>query len=133
MIFIFLPSFLHFPILIDIILRSSQEFSEETFARLAGMVTPQAHEHHVTSIIRNFTIILRIRWTSRFKIYKYSYRCPQGLWPVAGPLHIRTLNLCSYNNGWLGIMIFHRQIISTNLDTMIYYSRNFSKAEIFKE
>ena len=73
------------PPLIDIILRSSQDSSEETFARLAGMVTPQGHEHHVSSRIRNFTIILWICWTARFKIHKDLYGYPQDLWPVTGP------------------------------------------------
>ena len=72
---------LELPVQIDIILN----LLKETFARLAGMVTPQGHEHHVSSRIRNFTIILRICWTEGFKIYKDLYRCPQDLWPVSGP------------------------------------------------
>ena len=86
------PRFLHFPVQIDIILRPSRESSEETFTCLADMVTPQLHEHHVTSRIWNFTIILWICWTARCKIYKDLYRCPQDLWPVADPLHQGPVN-----------------------------------------
>ena len=73
-------------------LRSSQGFSEQIFARIASVVTPPVKKHHVSSRILNFTIILWICWTSRFKIYKDLYSCPPDLWPVAGPstlMHIQ--------------------------------------------
>ena len=55
---------------------------------IASGVTPRVNEHHMNSRIQDFTIILWIYWTSRFKIYKDLYSFPPDLWPVAGPLVI---------------------------------------------
>ena len=93
------PVLLPFPSSNWTMLRSSRDYSEYIFARIASVVIPRANKHHMSSRIRNFMIILWICWTSRFKIYKDLYSCPPDLWPVAGPsemyYYTDTGNLCN--------------------------------------
>ena len=97
---------------IDLILRSSRESSKETFTRLADMVTPQAHKHHVTSRIRNFTIIPRICWTARFKICKDLYM-PTRFMACCRPL-VYGRTIATYL-AWLYSSYTHDEIMHKNL------------------